>query len=88
MFDGLLYSLLQSGEGDSPKNAFIVINIHEEYSVFRATGVTPGKQKLEQIDGMFYDKWQVKHPRTGEHVFYFNIDIPFRTQEARMKKLK
>lgn len=88
MFSGLLYSLLNSGKGDSPDSAFVVINIHEEYAVFKAIGAAPGKQKLEQIDGKFYDRWQVRHPRTGEHVLYFNIDIPFKAQEAIMKGLK
>ncbi len=88
MFRGLLHSLLQSGEGNSPKNAIVVITIQEEYAVLKAVRVTPGKQKLEQIDGHLYDKWQVKHNKTGEHTFYFNIDIPFKTQEEIMKKLK
>ena len=88
MFRGLLHSLLNSGEGDSPREAFVVISIHEEYAVFKAIHVMPGKQKLEQIDGSFYDKWQVKHSRTGDHTLYFNIDIPFKTMEARMNKVK
>lgn len=88
MFQGLLHSLLQSGEGDSAKNAIVVITIQEEYAVFKAIRVAPGKQKLEQIDGHFYDKWQVKHNKTGEHTLYFNIDIPFKAQEAIMKGLK
>lgn len=77
MYNGLLQSVMNSGggKGDTPQNAFVVISILEEYSVFRALEVSPYKEEVIKVGGSLYDKWQVKHPRTGKKIIYFNIDL-------------
>ena len=84
MFQGLLYSLLNSGDGQSMKTAFVVTRIDEEYAVMKGLQVQPGKQELIHKGGKVYDKWYVNHRRVGKHVLYFDISIPFKAQQNKM----
>lgn len=47
MFYGLLSSIADSGDGRSPKTAFKVISVGEEYMYLRYIGAQPGKQSLQ-----------------------------------------
>jgi hypothetical protein len=75
---GLIGALLASGDGRSPRTAFIVLTPSEEHTVLRALGYTMTRQAVVQEDGHRYDMLQARHSRTGEAAeFYFNIDLPF-----------
>jgi hypothetical protein len=79
VFTGLLKSITGSGDGKSPKTAYVVISTHEEYVLFSVLGLTPGQQSLQQVDGHSYDRMETKDRKTGETVtLYFNVDIPMK----------
>lgn len=85
MADGLLNSIKSSGDGKTPKTAYEVISINEEYGVVRSRGLRPIKQALVQDKGHSYDALTVTDPQTNqESTIYFNVDKPF-AWEAKKK---
>jgi hypothetical protein len=79
VFRGLVNSILHSGDGKSVSTAWVVINTHEEYVIFRVLGFRPGDQSLMNKDGHSYDVMKVKSLEDGsEATFYFNVDIPMK----------
>jgi hypothetical protein len=77
VFAGLVDSILKSGDGRSPKTAWVVISVDEEYAVFRVLGMRPRSQSVLNSDGHNYDQMKVTDENGAEHTFYFNVDIPF-----------
>jgi hypothetical protein len=78
MFDGLLKSVVNSGDGKTEETAFIVISTDEEYVLFDFLGLRPTGQALVNKDGHSYDKMTAVDPKTNQTVVYFfNIDKPF-----------
>ena len=72
---GLMKSVLTSGDGKTPKSAFVVIAIDEEYEVLGILGLVPGDQSLISLDGSSFDRLEGKTRSTGEAVpLFFNID--------------
>ncbi len=45
-FDGLVRSVLDSGDGKSSDSAFVVISVNEEYAILRALGLEHESQSL------------------------------------------
>lgn len=78
VFRGLVDSILKSGDGLSPKTAWVVITVHEEYVVFRVLGMQLGQQSVMNVDRHNYDEMKVTDKDGKEHTFYFNVDIPFK----------
>jgi hypothetical protein len=79
VFRGLVNSILHSGDGKSTEKAWVVINTHEEYVLFRVLGYRPGDQSLMNKDGHAYDVMKVKSVEDGtDATFYFNVDIPMK----------
>jgi uncharacterized protein DUF4919 len=85
--EGLIKSILSSGDGKSQKTAFMVISTDEEYVILRAYGLMPQSQALLSANGHHYDRLDAVNPNTKEKVtLYFNIDIPFGSLEKLLKK--
>jgi hypothetical protein len=85
--EGLIKSILGSGDGKSEKTAFVVISTDEEYVILRVYGLMPQSQALLNADGHHYDRLDAVNPKTKEKVtLYFNIDIPFGSLEKLFKK--
>jgi hypothetical protein len=79
IFRGLIDSVRSTGDGKSMEQAWVVVNVHEEYVVLRALGYTPSEQSLMHKDGHSYDVMKVKSAKDGtEQTLYFNVDIPFK----------
>lgn len=79
VFDGLLHSITNSGDGKSEQTAFVVIQTHEEYVVMRMFGLTLGKQSLKRVNHHAYDVIDATDPQSGQKVtLYFNVDIPMK----------
>ena len=75
VYDGLVNSVLKSGDGKTPQTAFSVIFINEEYKVLAALGLAPVKQSLVNEAGSSFDRLEAKSKTTGETVtLYFNVD--------------
>jgi len=76
--DGLIKSILNSGDGKSQETAFKVISTEEEYVILRISGLMPQSQSLLSANGHNYDRLDAVDRKTNEKVsLFFNIDIPF-----------
>src|SRR5262249_18384342 len=71
VFDGLLKSILKSGDGSTPETAFVVISMDEENVVLGALGVRKKKQALLGEKGQKCDKIDGVDLKTGDHVVQY-----------------
>ena len=75
---GLLDSIQENKHGLSEEDAFVVINVHEEYTFLRFSNMQVTKQSLSHKDGHTYDIMvcnDMGHDGR-ELAVYFNVDIP------------
>ena len=78
VLNGLIKSIIQSGDGKSPETAFVVVLIEEEYAILAVLGIEHSGQSEMNVDGHSYDVFNGTDSRSGSPVeIYFNIDIPF-----------
>jgi hypothetical protein len=78
IFQKLLKSISESGDGKTMATAFVVISTDEEYAWFNFMGVRPTAQALIEEKSHHYDKMTVTDPKSEQNaVYYFNIDKPF-----------
>jgi hypothetical protein len=78
VFQNLLKSISDSGDGKTMETAFFVISIDEEYAWFNFMGLRPAGQALIADKGHHYDKMTAMDPKTQQtSTYYFNIDKPF-----------
>lgn len=86
VFQGLLKSISDSGDGKTMETAFFVISTDEEYALFNFMGLRPTAQALVEDKGHRYDKMTVLDPKTNQtSTYYFNIDKPFNWLGNRLK---
>lgn len=79
VFDGLLHSITNSGDGKSEQTAYVVAQTHEEYVVIRMFGLTLNKQSLKRVNHHAYDVIDATDPQSSQKVtLYFNVDIPMK----------
>jgi hypothetical protein len=80
VFEGLLKSIADSGDGKTPETAFQVIQVHEEYILLHSLGVgLPESQSLLRKNGHSYDEIKYQDPDSKKDVtIYFNVDIPIK----------
>ena len=77
VFDGLLKSITDSGDGKTPETAFQVIEVHEEYVLLRFMGAGLPDQSLLHKNGHSYDEMKYEDLTSKQEVtIYFNVDIP------------
>jgi hypothetical protein len=85
--DGLIKSILSSGDGKGMETALTVISTEEEYVILRVYGLMPSSQSLLGDKGHHYDRLDATNPKTNEKVtLYFNIDRPYGALEKLFKK--
>lgn len=85
--DGLIQSILKSGDGKSLETAYVVIATDEEYALFNALGLKAVSQSLVHDKGHSYDKMDVIDRKTIQTTtFYFNVDIPLNWLGNSLKK--
>lgn len=78
IFEGLLNSIKNSGDGKTEETAFVVISTDEEYALFNYLGWRPQNQALVKEKDHNYDRMTALDPQTNQTVvYYFNIDKPF-----------
>jgi hypothetical protein len=70
VFESLLKSISDSGDGKSLETAFVVISTDEEYSLFNYMGLKPTTQALVEDKGHHYDKMTAVS-KTGDTLVYF-----------------
>jgi hypothetical protein len=84
--DGLISSVLKSGDGKTPQTAFDVIAIDEEYKALGMLGLVRGTQSLVTVDGRTFDRLDAKTRDSGQPVtLYFNVD---RLQAKLLRELQ
>lgn len=77
IFQKLIKSITDSGDGKKPETAFVVISTDEEYALFNFLRLEPSAQELIEDKGHNYDKMTVLEPKSKQKiVYYFNIDKP------------
>jgi Domain of unknown function (DUF4919) len=77
VFDGLIRSIFDSGDGKTPETAYVVISVDEEYVLLRVLHLSPAGQSLLHEKGHSFDLLEAKDPKTGGTInLYFNVDIP------------
>jgi len=75
---GLVRSIMDSGDGESEATAYKVVTVDEEYAILRIRGYGFRGQGLRHNDGHSYDVMTVMNPETSqEEELYFNIDPIF-----------
>src|SRR5262249_26055283 len=83
---GLMDSIVATGDGKSPKTAFIVIAVDEEYAVLAALRWRLVTQSLVDEDGHSYDRMDVKSATSEETaVLFFQIDRPMKWLSGRLE---
>jgi hypothetical protein len=76
--DGLMKSIVSSGDGKSKATAWTVISTDEEYVILRSFGLTPGTQSLLSENGHYYDRLDATDPQSKKtFTLFFNIDRPY-----------
>lgn len=75
---GILDSIQENKHGQSEEDAFVVINVHEEYTFLRFSHMQVTKQSLGHKDGHTYDIMTCQDMSNKGHevTAYFNVDIP------------
>ena len=82
VLNGLIDSILKSGDGKSPKTAWVVISVHEEYVVLQVLGFKPSQQSLLHQDDHSYDEMKVKNAQDGTDRRFISTWI-FRSRATR-----
>lgn len=72
--NALINSIINSGDGRTPKTAMYVISIVEEYEVLAELGFTVQSQSLSQENGHHYDAFKVVDANGESRMVYFAID--------------
>ncbi len=86
VFQNLLKSIIDSGDGKTLETAFVVISVDEEYTLFNFMSLLPAGQAKVEEKGHNYDKMTGKDLKTGKLVvYYFNVDKPFNWLRNRLK---
>jgi hypothetical protein len=86
MLDGLIKAIATSGDGKSPKTAWQVIFVREEYIFCKIAGADVVSQSLVTEDGHNVDALTVRRKgETEKHTLYFNVDIPFTWMGEHLK---
>ena len=87
VFEGLLNSIKNSGDGKSEETAFVVITVDEEYALLNWLGLRPTGQALIHKDGHNYDRMTMTDSKTNDTItYFFNIDKPFNWLGNSLKK--
>lgn len=85
---GLLDSVQENKHGQSEDDAFVVINVREEYTFLRFSHMQVTKQSLGHKNGHTYDIMvcQDTNNKGRELTVYFNVDIPTQSLKDALTK--
>jgi len=87
IYNGLLNSIYFSGDGKSPKTAFIVMEISEEYDLLNYLRLNQSEQYLIIKDGYSFDRIKVFDENIETELF-FNIDLALKRFSEEFDWLK
>lgn len=85
--EGLVRSIMQSGNGRSYQTAFVVVDVAEEYALLKVLGIDSAPQSLREYGGHHFDVFEIHNAHTGETTeTYFNIDLPKLWLDRKLKE--
>jgi hypothetical protein len=76
VMEGLLRSILASGDGRTPASAMVVIDVQEEYDVMTFLGVRSHTQGLVREGGRAFDRHAVEGRDGAQSALYFDVSLP------------
>jgi len=76
IMDGLMESLISSGNGRSAATAMVVISTSEEYAYMNTFDLTFLHQALQQVDGKRHDLMTCRTADGDTVQLWFNVDLP------------
>jgi|GEM_PF-1343392 len=79
--DQLIKALMRTGDGRSPETAFKIVDIGEETLILQAIKAQFRKRDLTEINGSYYDIYDLLNVRDGKAAMYFNIDKLIKTKD-------
>jgi len=86
IYNGLLESILWSGDGKTNNTAFIVVNTKEEYIFLNWSGLKFKEQNLIFADDYAFDLMKTNEENTNdEYNIYFNITLATNALEKSFK---
>jgi hypothetical protein len=86
VFQNLIKSINDSGDGKTMQTAFVVISVDEEYVWFNVNGMRVTNQELIKDNEHNYDKLTATDPKTEQALtIYFNIDKPYNWLGGKLK---
>lgn len=86
VLNGLIASILDSGDGKSEETAYVVISIEEEYAILSVLGIRQPQQALVYGTDHTYDQFEGADGKTGKKVtLYFQIDLIFQWMGNSLK---
>jgi hypothetical protein len=81
---GLYEAIVATGDGKTPKTAFAVVTINEEYDVLGIRDLTLDTQSLVYNEGHAYDAMKAKSATGEEVMLYFQIDRPMQWMDKSL----
>jgi hypothetical protein len=89
VFDGLIQSILKSGDGKTTATAYVVIATEEEYVVLGELGIRRTRQALMEEKGQKFDRMDGIDQKSKERVtVYFNVTKPLGWLREQLEKGK
>jgi hypothetical protein len=80
---GNLRAVMATGDGAAPASAYRVLSASEEYLVLQSLKWHPHGQRLQQVQGHWYDVLTVaRTPGGPRSELYFNVDTPLARENA------
>jgi len=76
VMEGLLRSIVASGDGRTPATAMVVIDVQEEYDVMTFLGVRSRVQGLMREGSRAFDRHTVEGRDGAESALYFDVSLP------------
>jgi hypothetical protein len=86
VYDGLLESILKSGDGKTAASAYVVIGVEEEYFAMAKLGVKLSSQALMGEKGDKFDRIDGTDQNKEKVTLFFNVTTQFRWLEDQFKK--
>ena len=84
----LIRSIVESGDGNSPETAMLLISEEEESVILSALQLRMVSQELQDVDGHTYDRVEAMDSGDGSVVLFFNLDVPVAKVREALTKMK
>jgi hypothetical protein len=84
VYDGLIQSIVKSGDGKTTATAYVVISVDEEYAVLNFLGIEMAQQGLLRHEDQHFDRIAgVDNKHQKSSTVYFNVTKPLSWRQNR-----